>query len=294
MGPECLVSEVEALSTEAGLAPKAAWLPKAGLWGRGTPTAKDVAVGTPFSFPGRSSDSPWQGAIPALAANQCRGPMQFKEDAVVRRKLTSFLVTTLVLSSLAIVGELAILWIVRAPAPSYAGAYPQASGQIYRGARFAPTAAGPLSSPSRVGLAEWGWPQSRQAVALGAAHRMTLWAEPSPGQPDRQGEYANRTDPVAAEPTLAGVAAAVRGRTPTLLLGALMALAVLALAGRGAEAEKVAPRQGGATHRAPRTLPGPGPALGRGQQPAPWPGRTIILLGCDRAAEWERVRLVPT
>lgn len=213
---------------------------------------------------------------------------------MVRRKLTSYLVTTLVLSVFAIVCELALLIVIRAPAPTVAGALPQAPGQATRGGAVAPAAIIPLRPPSRMGPAEWGRPADRILPTATPAHKTSLWGTAALGQPDRRGEYAARTDPTARGLLPGGTGAATRTRTSIALLGALMALAILAVSRRRAEAEQATLQRAGASQHTARPEPklvleGGSPTL----RPTARPGRAIGLAR-DQAAEWERVRLVPT
>jgi hypothetical protein len=211
----------------------------------------------------------------------------------VYRKAMQFLAVTLVLSALAISCELTVLASVRAPAHPLLQATDALAGAPAATHRVAnPLAAagdGPSTLVNCKAAAEWAPPAARALtqpvpqpkISLGQVTVLT--PAPAPGA------YANRTAPTGFDSALAGVKLPSRSQAPTLLLAALMLVAAAMVARHTSPvAAEEAPSVSGAPRR----------AWSRQAANQPQPRRPRLeprILGfADLAADWERVRLVPT
>lgn len=208
------------------------------------------------------------------------------------RKVTSLLIVTMIFSVLVIVCEVTTLAYGRALAQRVAGVLPQApSRQAHQAVAFAPAVGSSLRSPGREGPAEWSGPARWVAASWDAVRKIDLRQLPILGRPARQGEYSNSTSPVGRSPTPAGVDGAARARTPTLLLGSAMLVAVLMVARQPGQAWEETPGKVDAPRRRP-------PVCVRPATDAPQnPTRRLaprMLFARDKTVEWGRILLVPT
>lgn len=204
------------------------------------------------------------------------------------RKVLRFLAVTLVLSLLAIMGEFTVLASVRAPAQpllAAAGASPQAPGDQFR-----PTTAadGPSRLASCHGAAEWARPTGRVLASAVTVRKVNLGQVIILGQALVRGGYANRTAPTGFESVLNGVRLPTWGEAPTVLLAVIMVLVIVLVARRSGP---VAEEAIAAAARAPRA--DVWHVAGRQRLQRAWLILRALAL-VDRAADWERVRLVPT
>lgn len=209
------------------------------------------------------------------------------------RKAMQSLAVTLVLSVLIISCELTALASVGAPAHpllAAAGAFPQAPGAPRPTAgALAVAQDGPSTLVTCKAAAEWAGPAARALTQPVPERKISLGQVTILGQALARGEYANRTAPAGFESALSGVELPVQGKVPTLLLAALMLLVVAMVARQpGPVAAEETPSVPGALRGTWRRQPA--------SQPQPRRPRLEprILGFADLAADWERVRLVPT
>lgn len=211
------------------------------------------------------------------------------------RKAIQFLAVTLVLSALTITCELTVLASVRAPAHPLlqaAGALPKAPVASSRTAGDSARAVdGPSALVNCKTMAEWAGPAGRALTQSVPAPKISLGQVTILGTALARGEYANRTAPTGFESALTGVKLPIRGKAPTLLLAAVMLLVVVMVARRtGPLAAEETPSVSGA----PRGVCTRQTAVQITLKPR-WPRFEPRILGfADLAADWERVRLVPT
>jgi len=211
----------------------------------------------------------------------------------VYRKAIQFLAVTLVLSVLTISCELTVLASVRAPAHPLlqaAGAFAGAPAASHRAANpLAAAGDGPSPLVSCKAVAEWAAPAGAALAQPVPRPKISLGQVTILGQALARAKYANRTAPTGFESALSGVELPARGEAPTLLLAALMLVAVAMVARR---AGPVTAEEAPSVRGAPRCAWSRQPTA----QPIPrWPRFEPRILGfADLAADWERVRLVPT
>lgn len=214
-----------------------------------------------------------------------------QEESTVHRKVTFFLAVTLVLSLFTVACELTVLASVRAPAhPLLAatGASPQApADQIHPEARTADAVDGPTCLASCKAMALGARPAGRVSALAVPERKISLGQVTILGQALERGAYDQSTTPTGFESALAGVELPIRGKIPTFLLATVMLLVTV----------QVARRSEPPTGEAIATVSAPcSRALPNTSQHRPWrpwfDPRVLTLV--DRAADWERVRLVPT
>ena len=209
------------------------------------------------------------------------------------RKAIQFLAVTLVLSALTISCELTVLASVGAPAHPLlqaAGGSPRAPVSAGRAAGdLARAADGPSTLANCKAVAEWAAPAGRALTQPVPERKITLGQVTILGEALARAKYANRTAPTGFESALSGARLPTLGQAPTLLLAALMLAAVAMVARRaGPVAAEEVPSVRGAPRGAWTRQPGNEPKPRR-------PRFEPRILGfVDLAADWERVRLVPT
>lgn len=209
----------------------------------------------------------------------------------MHRKVTFFLAVTLVLSLFAVACELTVLASVRAPAhPLLAatGALPQApADEIHPEARTADAVDGPTCLASCKVMAIGARPTGRVSALAVPEPKISLGQVTILGQALERGAYDQGTAPTGFESALAGVKFPIRSKIPTFLLAAVMLLVTVQVARRGEPPTGEAI----ATVSVPRS---PAPQSASQRRPwRPWFDPRVLTL-VDRAADWERVRLVPT
>ena len=206
------------------------------------------------------------------------------------RKALQTLAVTLVISLLVVVSELTVLASVRAPArPLLAatGASPQAPAEQVRPEALAPAADGPSRLVTCHAAAEWAGPAGAAFASPVSAPKITLGQLTTLEGTLARGTYADRTTPTGFESALGGVTPLTVGQAPTLLLALVMLAAIVLVA---APTDPAAQEAAAAAVRAPRVQRS---TTGQQRLQRPWfVPRALAYV--DRAADWERVRLVPT
>ncbi len=205
----------------------------------------------------------------------------------MRRKVTFFCVVTLVLSLLVIVCNLPAFAPASAQGQAGSGPSLQASGrQVHPSAAPVPVVDYLAGTASRRGTMEPASSSGWTVAPLAPGRKQDLRQAPLLGQLIQWGEYRS-TDPSGTRSILGRAITAARGRSSILLLGAMMLLAIAMAAQRSEEA----PRQEVTPSSVPCWRPEE-PSRDRKHAPARSGPRVLVV--SDQAAEWERVRLVPT